>query len=91
MAQFDVISTVPLSGYQPEGALGLDATNAQLYVSGSSLMWEPVGGGAGSAQGGPTSARPASPVQYQSYFDTTLGLPIWYTGSTWVNAAGVVS
>jgi hypothetical protein len=43
---FDVIQNVPLSGYAPESALGLDATAAQVYVSGKALMWEPIGGGA---------------------------------------------
>ncbi len=41
---FDVISKVPLTGYAPPSALGLNETTAQLYVSGSSQMWEPVGG-----------------------------------------------
>jgi hypothetical protein len=41
--------------------------------------------------GGTTSNRPASPIQFQQYFDTTLGLPVWWTGSKWVNAAGVQS
>lgn len=45
--------------------------------------------------GGTTSARPASPILYQQYFDTTLGLPIWCSQATpsiiWVNAAGVSS
>lgn len=42
---FDVISTVPLSGYAPSTALGIDTTTAQLYTSGLDQMWEPVGGG----------------------------------------------
>jgi hypothetical protein len=91
MAQFDVISEVPLSGYAPETAFGLDVTAAQIYVSGKDFMWEPVGGGGTTAQGGPTADRPVSPITFQSYFDTTLGLPVWYTGSAWVNAAGVAS
>ena len=43
-------------------------------------------------QGGATAARPASPTLYQSYFDTTLGQPIWckqVSPAIWVNAAGV--
>lgn len=42
---FDVISTVPLSGYAPSTALGIDTTTAQLYTSGLDQMWEAVGGG----------------------------------------------
>jgi hypothetical protein len=38
--------------------------------------------------GGTTLERPAEPVDFQSYFDTTLGLPIFWTGAAWVNASG---
>lgn len=37
---------------------------------------------------GATGNRPGSPVVGQFYFDTTLGIPIWYEGPTWVNASG---
>lgn len=38
---------------------------------------------------GSTAARPAVRVQVgQFYFDTTLGIPIWYDGTDWVNASG---
>ena len=26
----------------------------------------------------------------QPYFDTTLGLPIWWNGASWINASGVI-
>jgi hypothetical protein len=42
---------------------------------------------------GTTGARPTVPTDGLriglSYFDTTLGLPIWWTGSGWVDATGV--
>lgn len=38
--------------------------------------------------GGDTASRPAEPVLYQSYFDATLGKPIWWDGTGWVDAAG---
>ena len=38
--------------------------------------------------GGDTASRPAEPVLYQSYFDATLGKPIWWNGTGWVDAAG---
>lgn len=37
---------------------------------------------------GTTANRPASPVTGQMYFDTTVGKPIWYNGSAWVDATG---
>lgn len=37
---------------------------------------------------GPTGNRPASPSTGQSYFDTTIGKPVWYNGSGWVDATG---
>ena len=44
---------------------------------------------------GTTANRPVETVQLplpigQPYFDTTLGIPIWYDGTDWVNATGTV-
>jgi hypothetical protein len=40
---------------------------------------------------GTTSARPVGqPVGFM-YFDTTLGIPIWYTDTGWVNATGALT
>jgi hypothetical protein len=38
---------------------------------------------------GTTANRPATELLVgQYYFDTTLGIPIWYNGTNWVNATG---
>ena len=38
---------------------------------------------------GTTSSRPAIGLTIgQTYFDTTLGIPIWYNGTKWVNSSG---
>lgn len=38
---------------------------------------------------GTTAARPSAPAFVgQPYFDTTLGIPVWWMGSHWVNASG---
>ena len=47
------------------------------------LRWRPIEFGGGDAAG-----RPSSPLDYEMYFDTTLGYPIWYDGSGWVDATG---
>lgn len=40
---------------------------------------------------GTTAARPTERLQVgQYYFDTTIGRPIWYNGTNWINAAGTV-
>lgn len=39
-------------------------------------------------QGGTTANRPSSPADFEFYFDTDLGKPIWYDGSNWVDATG---
>jgi hypothetical protein len=40
---------------------------------------------------GPTANRPIDVLQVgQFYFDTTLGIPIWYDGTDWVDATGTV-
>jgi hypothetical protein len=44
-------------------------------------------------QGGTTAARPAVPTLYQTYVDTTLGVPIFCTQVSppiWINSVGVV-
>jgi len=37
---------------------------------------------------GPTAARPTSKFVGLQYFDTDIGLPIWWNGAAWINAAG---
>jgi hypothetical protein len=40
---------------------------------------------------GATADRPTQVLQIgQQYFDTTLGYPIWYDGTDWVDASGTV-
>jgi hypothetical protein len=44
---------------------------------------------------GLTANRPVETAQLplpigQYYFDTTLGIPIWYDGTNWVDATGTV-
>jgi hypothetical protein len=40
-------------------------------------------------QNGVTADRPTQNLQVgQFYFDTTLGIPIWYNGTVWKNASG---
>jgi hypothetical protein len=40
---------------------------------------------------GITTSRPTNKLQIgQIYFDTTLGLPIWWNGTDWIDAAGTV-
>jgi hypothetical protein len=41
---------------------------------------------------GTTANRPTESLQVgQYYFDTTLGIPIWWNGAQWVNALGYPS
>jgi hypothetical protein len=42
---------------------------------------------------GTTGARPIGPVVGQPYFDTSLGLaglPVWWNGADWIDAAGAI-
>lgn len=45
--------------------------------------WVPVGHPSGN-----TSVRPAAPTKGMSYFDETLGKPIWWSGTAWVDSTG---
>jgi hypothetical protein len=43
-------------------------------------------------QNGATADRPTQNLQIgQFYFDTTLGFPVWYDGTDWVDATGTVA
>jgi hypothetical protein len=43
-------------------------------------------------QNGVTADRPTQNLQVgQFYFDTTLGYPVWYDGTDWVDATGTVA
>jgi len=37
---------------------------------------------------GATAERPLGPVVGQTFYDKTLGVPIWWNGTVWKNAAG---
>jgi hypothetical protein len=39
-------------------------------------------------ESGTTAERPSSPEAGRRYFDTDVGKPIWYDGSSWVDASG---
>jgi hypothetical protein len=38
---------------------------------------------------GPTSSRPAAPVEYQQYYDTTISCLIWWERAKWRTVTGV--
>lgn len=64
------------------GALTLDARVIDLNANPfKDAVWE----------NGVSASRPATPVVGHTYFDTSLGasgLPIWYDGTNWIDAAG---
>lgn len=42
------------------------------------------------ASSGATGARPVTTVVGYMFFDTTLGLPVWWNGAAWVDATGTI-
>lgn len=69
-----------------------DVLYRQIVKDASGItFWDQVVGFSGSPSGS-SASRPTPNTIGQSYFDTTLGLPIWclsLSPITWVNAAGV--
>jgi hypothetical protein len=65
----------------------LAGTGASYVLAGS------AGGLSAPSLEGNTGMRPANPVTGQCYFDSILGLPVWWNGSIgkWVNSSGVPS
>lgn len=62
------------SFYAGGGALSTGAYRPQMSLHNEGYMTLPLGN---------TASRPASPLQGQIYYDTTLNAPIWWTGSAW--------
>lgn len=60
-----------------------DDTGVQYRDNGSS--WDVWGSYYGS---GATGLRPTVTIVGASWFDTTLGYMIWWSGAVWVNGAG---
>jgi septal ring-binding cell division protein DamX len=52
----------------------------QQYITGETLKTVRAGGS--------TANRPTAPATFATYFDTTIGKPIWYDGVNWVDATG---
>lgn len=76
------LSTGNVTGIGTRGEISLSANAVNFnQVESTNVVWE----------SGNTASRPATPVVGQRYFDTdlsTAGLPIWYNGTDWINAAG---
>lgn len=66
----------------------IDGTNIVLTLSDDTTITIDASSFIAIPQGGTTAARPGTPVLYQQYFDTTLGYPVWWNGTNWVNATG---
>jgi len=90
-----ILETALVSGTGSRGAIILNAR--QIDASGSLIrnLGTPLtGSDAATAKyadvfpTGSTVSRPSGPVTGQRFFDTTLGLPIWWNGTAWINAAG---
>jgi hypothetical protein len=60
----------------------LDAANVQTQQAVNTLS---------TPSAGTTALRPSTGLLVgQFYFDTSLGIPIWWNGSNWVDATGTV-
>lgn len=72
------------------GAFHSSDGTTEVYLSGSAIVWSAV-----LAEDrlsfpfhGTTAARPVNPAPWTMYGDTDLGLPVWWTGTVWINAIG---
>lgn len=57
----------------------------RIVNNGTCSSWTPV---TSKFVNGATASRPSVCYVGQCYFDTTLGLPIWWNGSAWIKADG---
>jgi hypothetical protein len=80
MANFNAypLPSFPLSGTE-QIVLAQNGNTCTAPISAIQV----TGGGVG-----PTPNRPVSPAVGTQYFDTTLGYPIWWAGTQWINGTG---
>jgi len=73
----------------PAQELQMDLPTWQYIVANAAPNWGACTVKLTDQPGGATGARPTAgrPVGL-SYFDTTIGKPVWWTGAGWVDAAG---
>lgn len=92
-----ILETAATTGTGSRGAIILNAR--QIDASGSLMrnLGTPLtGSDAATAKyadvfpTGSTASRPTGPVTGQRFFDTTIGRPIWWNGTNWINAAGTI-
>jgi hypothetical protein len=81
-------------------ALGPFPLDSGLPVAGGEASWAKPHGNwllrawqilRAAEDSGVTAARPTKNYELwvgRPYFDTTIGLPIWWNGSDWIDAAG---
>lgn len=83
-------TTTLLSIHDGTGALGDQTT----FFAGTVVVNRIESSALFNWSNGTTAARPtgpsAAPVVGQPYFDTDLGIPIWWNGAAWVDATGTV-
>lgn len=73
------LTTTPTSSFVGVVAAA-HATDGVLHVSPDSRI----------NSSGTTAARPTTVTVGYTYFDTTLGIPVFWNGAAWVNASGAV-
>ncbi len=90
---------LPASGFSPLSMLQLGATtyqidkgNAVTVNTTTDELGRLLGLGAIIAPlSGTTAARPVSTVIGHRYFDTTLGKPVFWSGTQWVDSTGTAA
>ena len=92
-----ILQTASTSGTGVRGEVTIDARQVSMSNALIKNLGSPVSQSDAATAGyadvfpsGLTGARPPSPVIGQRFFDTSLGKPIWYDGSQWVDALGAL-
>lgn len=78
---FEMFDNGSTTFYSPSGDLYIYLDSGDVYVNDLPITV---------IHSGPSSGRPAGKQVGYSYFDTTLGKPIWWKGSVWVDATGTM-
>lgn len=92
---FQVGSSTPLTGDPPVWLRTTkDQTEADPSI-GDPISWYVYNGTnwipfVGVVTSGPSTTRPANPVEFQQYYDTTISTQIWYERNAWRTVSGVI-
>jgi hypothetical protein len=81
------MSKLPVA-YPTLSLTGFSLAGVQAVLTDLTRSFQQIAGVVNNPDNGPTTQRPTQQLTVgQTYFDTTLGAPVWWNGTQWIAAA----